>query len=33
MRTETSQIRRLKAAKRLKVVDAFRRSRPPARSG
>jgi DNA-directed RNA polymerase subunit beta' len=26
MRTETSQIRRLKAAKRLKVVDAFRRS-------
>ena len=30
MRTETSQIRRLKAAKRLKVVDAFRRSRPPA---
>ena len=30
MRTETSQIRRLKAAKRLKVVDAFRKSqRPP----
>src|SRR6201747_660231 len=28
MRTETSQIRRLKAAKRLKVVDAFRRSGP-----
>ncbi|HZF09127.1 MAG TPA: DNA-directed RNA polymerase subunit beta' [Thermoanaerobaculia bacterium] len=26
MRTETSQIRRLKAAKRLKVVDAFRKS-------
>jgi len=26
MKTETSQIRRLKAAKRLKVVDAFRRS-------
>ena len=26
MRTDTSQIRRLKAAKRLKVVDAFRRS-------
>jgi DNA-directed RNA polymerase subunit beta' len=26
MRTETSQIKRLKAAKRLKVVDAFRRS-------
>ncbi len=26
MRTETSQIRRLKAAKRLKVVEAFRRS-------
>jgi DNA-directed RNA polymerase subunit beta' len=26
MRTETSQIRRLKAAKRLKVVDAFKRS-------
>ncbi|MFN7962913.1 MAG: DNA-directed RNA polymerase subunit beta' [Thermoanaerobaculia bacterium] len=26
MRTESSQIRRLKAAKRLKVVDAFRRS-------
>ncbi|MDX1645326.1 MAG: DNA-directed RNA polymerase subunit beta', partial [Thermoanaerobaculia bacterium] len=26
MRTETSQIRRLKAAKRLKVVDAFRNS-------
>ena len=29
MRTETSQIRRLKAAKRLKVVDAFRAQRPP----
>ena len=26
MKTDTSQIRRLKAAKRLKVVDAFRRS-------
>jgi DNA-directed RNA polymerase subunit beta' len=26
MKTETSQIRRLKAAKRLKVVDAFRKS-------
>src|SRR5207302_11445531 len=26
MRTETSQIKKLKAAKRLKVVDAFRKS-------
>ena len=33
MRTETSQIRRLKAAKRLKVVDAFRTSAATGRSG
>jgi len=26
MKTETSALKRLKAAKRLKVVDAFRRS-------
>ena len=31
MKTETSQIKRQKAAKRLRVCDAFRRSRTPAR--